>query len=88
MQHPDEPATALQLANECILADTKSDQFVTVFLAVLDSNQEGLLYANAGHNPAYLFQDSALAELKIRGYHSVCLMGWRDDITLVLARAR
>jgi serine phosphatase RsbU (regulator of sigma subunit) len=54
IQHPEQPAEALRLANERILADTESDQFVTVFYAVLDTANDRLAYANAGHNPAFL----------------------------------
>ena len=56
--YPGNPEKALQAANERILEDTKSDQFVTVFFAILDSNTHQLVYANAGHNPAYLFNQS------------------------------
>jgi serine phosphatase RsbU (regulator of sigma subunit) len=54
MQHPDAPERALEIANERILEDTESDQFVTVFYGILDINQGTLTYTNAGHNPAVL----------------------------------
>jgi serine phosphatase RsbU (regulator of sigma subunit) len=54
VQYPDQPEKALQIANERILEDTESDQFVTVFFAVLDASSGQLTYANAGHNPAFL----------------------------------
>ncbi len=64
MAHPDHPEIALQLANERILIDTKSDQFVTVFLGILDTQNKTMIYANAGHNPAYLFsQNTAVQSL-------------------------
>lgn len=61
MQHPEQPAEALRLANERILADTESDQFVTVFYAVLDTAQNTMTYANAGHNPAFLLAGNGRA---------------------------
>ena len=53
MQFPDAPGKALELANERILSDTESDQFVTVFYGVLDLANGRFTYANAGHNPTY-----------------------------------
>lgn len=54
MEHRDSPAETLRLANERILLDTQSDQFVTVFYGVLDTAAGTLTYCNAGHNPGYL----------------------------------
>ena len=55
--HPDNPEQALELANERLLSDAQSDQFVTVFYGVLDPQNGTLVYANAGHNPPYVLSD-------------------------------
>jgi serine phosphatase RsbU (regulator of sigma subunit) len=54
MQFPDDPAEALRQTNERILADTRANQFVTVFYGVVDLSTGEMLYCNAGHNPAFL----------------------------------
>ena len=66
LQYPDAPETALQLANERILADTQSDQFVTVFYGVLDLVSGLLTYCNAGHNPAYLLHPDGAPVTEMR----------------------
>jgi sigma-B regulation protein RsbU (phosphoserine phosphatase) len=58
MQYPDNPAEALRQANERILEDTRANQFVTVFYAVLDTKTGEVTYANAGHNPAFMFRSA------------------------------
>jgi serine phosphatase RsbU (regulator of sigma subunit) len=45
------PAAVLMEVNKTILSQSSSGIFVTVFLAVLDSKELTLQYANAGHNP-------------------------------------
>jgi sigma-B regulation protein RsbU (phosphoserine phosphatase) len=49
------PDLAFNAAHRRIIADTNSSQFVTVFYGVLDPVSGTLTYANAGHNPPYLF---------------------------------
>lgn len=49
------PERVLNTANQCILQDTHTDLFVTVFLGILDPRLSILTYANAGHNPPMLF---------------------------------
>ncbi|MBX7214271.1 MAG: PP2C family protein-serine/threonine phosphatase, partial [Thermoflexales bacterium] len=46
-----EPDAVLKRVNRLVLADTRSDLFVTVFYAILDAASGLMHYANAGHNP-------------------------------------
>ncbi|MCP4164959.1 MAG: PP2C family protein-serine/threonine phosphatase [Chloroflexi bacterium] len=69
-QFQNDPALVLWHSNQRILSDTQSDQFVTVFYAVLDLESGELIYCSAGHNPAYLLSpqpDSEPAILKRTG---------------------
>lgn len=54
--HAADPAACLLAANDQILADTQSDLFVTIFYAILDPATGAMTFANAGHNPPYLFR--------------------------------
>ena len=70
LEFPDRPATALEKANDRILADTEAEQFVTVFYGVLDPETGRLVYANAGHNPGLIFsgrQPTPIRELPNTG---------------------
>lgn len=84
MEHPDHPELALQLANERILEDTQSDQFVTVFLGVLTLATGQLVYANAGHNPAYLCNGAGSVAPQALSHTGIPLgmfdaMDWRQN---------
>lgn len=57
-QHPGAPELALQLANDRLLTDAESDQFVTVFYGILDPSSGTLTYANAGHNPGFVLRQN------------------------------
>lgn len=46
-----EPNAVLKRVNRLVLADTRSDLFVTMFYGVVDTRTGEMHYANAGHNP-------------------------------------
>jgi serine phosphatase RsbU (regulator of sigma subunit) len=82
-QYPNRPDLALRAANERILLDTHSDQFVTVFYAILDPRRGRLAYANAGHNPPYLLgADGRLQKLGRTGIPLGVFpeMGWETAV--------
>lgn len=76
----DTPAEALQRANDLILADARTDMFVTVFYAVLDLVISQITYVNAGHVPPLLYrcQAGSIATLHTPGI----ALGAIPDITL------
>ncbi|HET7087664.1 MAG TPA: GAF domain-containing protein [Anaerolineae bacterium] len=47
-------AEALTRTNDLILADARSDLFVTIFYIIVDASSEMVRFANAGHNPTLL----------------------------------
>ncbi|MBE2221077.1 MAG: PP2C family protein-serine/threonine phosphatase [Anaerolineae bacterium] len=57
-QYPDNPEIVLKLSNERILADTETDQFVTLFYGVLNPETGQMIYANAGHNPSFVINNA------------------------------
>lgn len=84
-EYPDAPERVLQAANERILADTESDQFVTLFYGVLDPAADTLTYSNAGHNPAFLLDSHGRQEPQSLGQTGIPLgmfpgMAWRHEV--------
>jgi sigma-B regulation protein RsbU (phosphoserine phosphatase) len=63
-----QPNLAFQAVHRRILEDTNTKQFVTVFYGVLDLPTGTLTYANAGHNPPYLFrnQERGAGQVKLQ----------------------
>ena len=50
-----DPARVLKTANQHILRNARANLFVTVFFGILDPATGFFRYANAGHNPPYVF---------------------------------
>lgn len=58
------PASILTHVNNQMAADNPDYMFVTVFMAVLDVQEQTLVYSNAGHNPTFIrHQDGSLQKL-------------------------
>ncbi|MBI5303463.1 MAG: SpoIIE family protein phosphatase [Chloroflexi bacterium] len=71
---------AIERANDVIIADARSDMFVTVFHAQLDPHAHSFKYVNAGHNAPLLYR-AAKRELTTLKGHGIAL-GVFPDITL------
>lgn len=79
-----DPALSIAHANRMIYEDAKSNMFVTLFYAVLDSRTMTLDYVNAGHNPPLLLQgeSSTVRLLKAKGI----ALGVIDEVDLQSVR--
>lgn len=56
------PGECLQRVNSRLCLDNRSEMFVTVFYAVLDTRTGAVEYGNAGHNPPYLLRRATTIE--------------------------
>jgi serine phosphatase RsbU (regulator of sigma subunit) len=61
------PAAAIARANDLIVADARSDLFVTLFYAILEGGSGEIVYVNAGHVPPLVVReaDGATEELRL-----------------------
>jgi serine phosphatase RsbU (regulator of sigma subunit) len=62
-EHPECPDLVLSAVNRRLLADTQSEQFVTLFFGVLEPASGELVYCNAGHHPPLLLGTHAADEV-------------------------
>jgi serine phosphatase RsbU (regulator of sigma subunit) len=71
---------AVERANDIILADARSEMFVTVFHAILEPREHRLTYVNAGHNPPLMYRAATQNVTTLKG-HGMAL-GVMPNITL------
>jgi len=53
------PADAMQRVNQLIFNDSRTEQFVTLFYGVLNTDAATLRFANAGHNPPIMVRGAS-----------------------------
>ena len=80
------PAEAIQRANELILSDSQTDQFITLFYGALDPQAATLRFVNAGHNPPLLARVDAGDILSL--YAPGMVLGIMHPIRLVESEVR
>src|SRR5215213_5185243 len=61
------PGEVLAQVNDTLFARIPLNTFVTCFYAILDPGSGTLRYANAGHDPPYLWHGGCCEELRARG---------------------
>jgi serine phosphatase RsbU (regulator of sigma subunit)/GAF domain-containing protein len=57
------PGRTLEIVNQQLISDTRSDLFVSVFYGVWEPETAKITYANAGHLPPFLFKSGKRAQL-------------------------
>ncbi len=57
------PGATLARLNHLLLHETSSDMFVSAWYAIWEPDAGRLIYANAGHNPPFLFRPDGAARL-------------------------
>lgn len=75
------PRETVERANDVILADARSEMFVTVFHGVLDPQTHRFTYVNAGHNPPLLYRAAQKELTTLKG--SGIALGVIPNITLL-----
>ncbi len=61
-----DPAVTLTRVNELLLADTRSDLFVTMWYAIWDPADGRITFSSAGHNPPLVVRDDGQATQTLR----------------------
>jgi len=65
----DSPQKTLERINQSFLSDVKTDNFVTIFYAVINTAEHTLRYTSAGHCPIFIFnrRDASCFPIKADG---------------------
>lgn len=83
----DNPHEILHRVNRRILSDTHNDLFVTAFFGLINTRSGELTYANAGHNPPYIYRADPARLPEALGRTGLPL-GMFDDAQWECARAQ
>lgn len=68
------PAECLKRSNNLLFRSTDAGSFATLFLGVLNADQDSLSYSNAGHNPPFIIKAGGdLVRLHLAGLILGCL---------------
>jgi sigma-B regulation protein RsbU (phosphoserine phosphatase) len=80
------PVDAIRRANELILNDSRTDQFITVFYGALNPETGSLRFVNAGHNPPLLARRASDAIQSL--YAPGTVLGLLESIRLTEAEVQ
>ena len=73
-------ASILTNVNNEIARDNDSHMFITVFMAILNTNTGELVFTNAGHNPSFILNNKNGGVVKLGELHGP-VIGAMEDIT-------
>ena len=75
LQNGDSPAEVLKIVNNRLCENNEVGMFVTCFLGIFDIKSGEFTYANAGHNPPFLYRKSSRNCIVITSPHGLVLGG-------------
>lgn len=75
LQNGDSPAEVLKIVNNRLCESNEVGMFVTCFLGIFDIKSGEFIYANAGHNPPFLYRKSEENCIVITSPHGLVLGG-------------
>jgi len=73
-------ASILTHVNNEIAKDNDTFMFITVFIAILNTNTGELVYSNAGHNPSFIIKSGGKKVLKLSDLHGP-VIGAMEEMT-------